>query len=145
MLALIRQLQARRGCSIVLSSHLLPDVEAVCEQVIVLSSGRLIHAGPLASMRAEKKEYYEVRVKGDAPAFAETLRRAGCQAELVEGALRVRVGPGEDADAIFREAQATGIQVRHLARCKPSLEEAFLEVLQRGAAPSAAPSAGVGA
>ena len=130
MLALINQLPARRSCSIILSSHLLPDVESVCQSVIVLAEGRLIHTGAIAEMRGKDDDYFQVRVKADSERFAKILNGAGLQAEIVDGLLQVRVAPEQDADVIFKHAVDAEIQVRHLARCKATFEDAFLDVLQ---------------
>ncbi len=139
MLALIRQLPPRRQCSIILSSHLLPDVEAVCDQVIVLSSGRMIHAGRIAEMGGRDRDFFEVRVKSEPERLVEILNGAGDHAELHDGALRVRIAPDTDADKIFRLALDAKIQIRHLARCKTSLEDAFLDVLRKGSTAGSAP------
>jgi ABC-2 type transport system ATP-binding protein len=130
MLALIRELPAKRGCSILLSSHLLPDVEAVCASAILLSEGRVLFSGPIAEMRAQEGELYEVRVKAEPERLQGALAAAGCQAELEEGTLRVRLPPGHDPDLIFRSALDIGVQVRHLAPLRQTLEAAFLRILQ---------------
>ncbi|MCC6747674.1 MAG: ABC transporter ATP-binding protein [Deltaproteobacteria bacterium] len=131
MLALITQLPARRSCSIMLSSHLLPDVEEVCDQVIVIAEGQVRFSGPLAELRGTQDGYYEVRVKADADRLRTLLDAAGCQALVEDGLLKVRLPPGADPDLIFRTALDAQIQVRHLARCELSLEAAFIAVLER--------------
>jgi ABC-2 type transport system ATP-binding protein len=133
MLRLIAELPEKRGCSIILSSHLLPDVEAVCQRAILLSEGRLLHSGSIAEMRGLEQNRYEVRVKADAERFADELRAAGCQAELEEGALLVRLPPGADPDLIFRRALEAGVQVRHLQPVRLTLEAAFLRLVDGGA------------
>jgi ABC-2 type transport system ATP-binding protein len=131
MLALISELPEKRGCSIMLSSHLLPDVEAVCKNAILLSEGRVIFSGPIAEMRGQEQSLYEVRVKADAEKLQAALNGGGCQAELHEGALQVRLPPGEDTDLIFARALELGLQVRHLAPLRPSLENAFVRLIEK--------------
>ena len=64
MLALVSSLPARTGCSIVLSSHLLHDVERVCERAILLHEGKIVYSGTIEALRKEgQKDVYEVRVK----------------------------------------------------------------------------------
>jgi ABC-2 type transport system ATP-binding protein len=130
MLALIRDLPGKRSCSILLSSHLLPDVEAVCESAILLAEGKVLFSGPIAEMRREDGNLYEVRVKAEPERLQGALGAAGCQAELHEGALQVRLPPGADTDVIFARALELGLQVRHLAPLKQTLEDAFLRILQ---------------
>jgi len=131
MLALIRELPEKRGCSIILSSHLLPDVEAVCSDAILLNQGQVLFSGSIAEMKGEEQALYEVRVKTEPAQLAETLTGAGCQAELEGGAVLVRLPPGADPDLIFRSALQGGLQVRHLAPRRLTLEAAFLKILER--------------
>jgi ABC-2 type transport system ATP-binding protein len=129
MLALIQDLPEKRGCSIMLSSHLLPDVEAVCKSAILLNEGQLLYSGPIEKMRGQEGNLYEVRVKADAQRFCETLRGAGCEATLHEESLLVRLPPDKDPDLIFARALETNIQVRHLEPSRLTLESAFLRML----------------
>ena len=142
MLALIQDLPEKRGCSIMLSSHQLPDVEAVCKSAILLNEGQLLYSGPIEKMRGQEGNLYEVRVKADAQRFCETLRGAGCEATLHEESLLVRLPPDKDPDLIFARALETNIQVRHLEPSRLTLESAFLRMLApAGVAASAAAGA----
>lgn len=135
MLSLISQLPGRRGCSILLSSHLLPDVEEVCESAILLNKGKVLFSGPIEEMHGSKQEIYQVRVKDRAKDLAQGLEQKGCVVQQEEGALMVRLPPGEDPDLIFAQALEGGIQVRHLSRVEQSLESSFLRILTHGEAP----------
>lgn len=132
MLALITQLPEKRGCSIILSSHLLPDVEAVCDQAILLNEGHLLFFGPIASMHEQQRETFEVKVKADEGRLADGLRAAGCSVALKEGLLMVQLPDGADTDLIFKRAQEAKIQVRHLAPVRQTLESAFVRLLEQG-------------
>ena len=130
MLALIRQLPQRRDCSVILSSHLLPDVEAVCEHAILLSEGQVLFSGAIAEMQNNSEPKFEVRAKHQQARLAELLARAGCQVEQHHGQpLLVQLAADQDQDLIFKVALEAGIQVRHLAPLRQSLEAAFLRIL----------------
>ena len=131
MLALIAELPRRRGCSIILSSHLLPDVEEVCEHAILLNGGRLIHSGSIAEMRGEQRDTYEVRLKQDGARLAELLDQEGCQVDVRRnGTLWVHLPVGGSTNLIFERALEAGLQVRHLAPLQQTLEHAFVRLLQ---------------
>jgi ABC-2 type transport system ATP-binding protein len=131
MLTLITQLPERRGCSIILSSHLLPDVEAVCESAILLNEGQVVFSGAISEMRGEQRDTYEVRVKDGGPRLAEILEQEGCQADVQQnGALWVHLPAGGDTDMIFAKALEAELQVRHLTPLKQTLESAFVRLLQ---------------
>ena len=133
MLALIRQLPERRGCSIILSSHLMRDVEDICGYAIVLKQGEVRYSGSVKDMEEGQENAYEVRVKGQPGDLARRLTRAGCGVEDKDGRLVVSLGDGQDPDVIFQQAQEAGIQVRHLAPVQQSLERAVMRLLSGGA------------
>lgn len=134
MLALIRQLPRRRDCSIILSSHLLPDVEAICDHAILLDQGQVRYSGSIAEMHEGKRHTYEVRVKDGRRRLGGLLEEAGCGVELQDGCLLVELCAGGDPDLIFAQALEAGIQVRHLAPVRQSLESAFVRILAGAAA-----------
>jgi ABC-2 type transport system ATP-binding protein len=132
MLTLIRELPEKRDCSIILSSHLLPDVEEVCDSAILLNDGQLLFAGPIEEMHEKQRDLYEVRVKEGDIHLAQLLEGEGCRVDRTEGALLVQLPDGQDSDLIFRRALAGDIQVRHLAPQRRSLESAFVRLLEGG-------------
>jgi ABC-2 type transport system ATP-binding protein len=142
MLTLIQQLPMRRKCSIILSSHLLPDVEAVCHDAILLNRGKVLYSGAIAEMHGDQRPAFEVRVKEGTERLAVLLRQAGCEARREQGGLLVQLGADQDTDIIFRQAQEAGAQVRHLAPVQDSLEASFLRILEGTADPAPAPGAG---
>ncbi|HKA88181.1 MAG TPA: ABC transporter ATP-binding protein [Haliangiales bacterium] len=126
MLALIADLPARRGVGVILSSHLLPDVERVCDEVMVLAAGRLEFTGTIGALRGDSEERFAVRVKDGLDKLAGALAAAGLDARRDGEELSLLL-PGGDTDAVFAAARAAGVQIRHLAPLKRSLEAAFLE------------------
>jgi ABC-2 type transport system ATP-binding protein len=128
MLELVRDLARRKNVNVIVSSHLLPDVEFTCDDVVVLDKGRIAAAGPIAALKQPRGRVYELRVKaaGDVDPFLEALRTAGLECHATEeDVMRVFV-PGDDgARDIFRLAAAAGVQVRHLRPSVPTLEDVF--------------------
>ncbi len=129
MLALVRDLAHNKGVSLILSSHLLPDVEHTCDHVVVLDGGRVAAQGPIAALKQPRGRVYELRVKapdGGADAFLDRLRAAGLDCHATdEDVMRVFV-PGEGgARDIFALAAAARVQVRHLRPSVPTLEDVF--------------------
>jgi ABC-2 type transport system ATP-binding protein len=126
MLELIRDLAHEKGMNLILSSHLLPDVEYTCDHVIVLDKGRVVAEGPIKDLKGPTGRVYEVRIKGDRHAFTETLHAAGMQYhETDEDLMRVFVPETESARTLFMLAARQGVQVRHLRPSLPTLEDVF--------------------
>jgi len=129
MLELIRDLAGNKGVNLILSSHVLPDVEHTCESVVVLDKGHVATAGPIAALKQPRGRVYELRVKtsgSDLDSFFERLRVAGLDCHLTdEDVVRVFV-PGEGgAREIFALAAGEHVQVRHLRPSVPTLEDVF--------------------
>ncbi len=135
MLELVRDLALNKGVNLILSSHLLPDVEFTCEHVIVMDHGKVVAAGPIAGLKQPRGRVYELRVK--MPDGPETLDRfvAGLESQGLEchrtddEVMRVFV-PGEGgAQALFAQAAASHVQVRHLRPSVPTLEDVFAKAV----------------
>jgi ABC-2 type transport system ATP-binding protein len=137
MLDLARDLAANKGLSLLFSSHLLPDVEFVCDHVLVLGGGRLLAQGNLQALKGHHDHVFEVRVKADAPGFARRLGEAGCGVEARTDRLVVRLPAGQSQRLIWEVAAAAGEQVRYLRPQRSSLEEVFLKALDEGSPYSA--------
>src|SRR5688500_19833623 len=95
MIELARDLAHNKGMSLLFSSHLLPDVESVCDHVLVLGRGRLLAQGDIQQLKGLHEHAYEVRVKADAGGFARRLGEAGCAVESRDDRLVVRLPRGE--------------------------------------------------
>ncbi len=129
MLGLIRDVSTRRQMSLILCSHLLRDVEAVCENVIVFNLGKVAATGAIADLTGTRRSVFEVRVKGDEAAFLTDLKDAGCEWVEGEDSYRIFLTDGQGPELIFRTARESGVQVRHLRPGAESLEDVFLKAL----------------
>jgi ABC-2 type transport system ATP-binding protein len=129
MIQLARDLSHNKGMNLLFSSHLLPDVEAVCDHVLVLGRGRLLAQGNIQELKQAHPRSYDVRVKGDANPIAARLRSAGGHANLHGDAIRVELPEGQTTDLIWRIAAEAGEQVRYLRPHRSSLEDVFLEAV----------------
>jgi ABC-2 type transport system ATP-binding protein len=129
MLELVRDLARNKGVSLILSSHLLPDVESTCTDVVVMDKGRIAAAGPIASLKQPRGRVYELRVKtptGGVDAFLTRLQAAGLECHATdEDVMRVFVPGDGGARALFALAAAERVQVRHLRPSVPTLEDVF--------------------
>ncbi|HKN49921.1 MAG TPA: ABC transporter ATP-binding protein, partial [Actinomycetota bacterium] len=126
MLALVRDVSDRRQMSLILCSHLLRDVEQVCENVIVFNLGRVAASGRIADLTGPRRSVYDVRVKGDPAAFLTDLKDHGCEWREGEDGYRVFMSDGLGPELIFRTAREAGVQVRFLRPGAETLEDVFL-------------------
>ncbi len=134
MLELIMDLPRKRDCSIVISTHLLPDVDRICDQVIIMQQGMMRFTGTIEALRSSgvgaNESIIEVEMRDPTDEFAAHLRKVGCAVEDRPGLRLIITMPGgEDTSFVMREAVGTGAQVRHLEVRLETLEEAFLRVV----------------
>jgi ABC-2 type transport system ATP-binding protein len=138
MLELIRDIAHNKGINLILSSHLLPDVEYTCDYVVVLDKGSVATHGPIDALKGPAGRVYEVRVKATgAPvvAFVAALNAIGFEChETDEDIMRVFI-PGEfetrggDQRRLCEIAQHTQVQVRHMRPSLPTLEDVFARAI----------------
>ena len=131
MLELVRDLGHNKGVSLILSSHLLPDVEYTCDSVVVMDKGQVATQGPIKELKGPAGRVFELRVKGDLRGFVDVLAREGMEVHATdEDVMRVFVPAGAgDQRAIFSAASRFGAQVRHLRPSVPTLEDVFAKAI----------------
>ena len=134
MLRLIRSLFDRAGVSVVLSTHILRDVETVCDAVVILGSGRLLVHDSVATLRKPVAESLVVALDRPNDAYAEALRSEGARfEERRAGELRLFGDAREAAGLALRAARRSGAVVRRLERGRNSLEDIYLAAVGGGA------------
>ena len=127
MLRLLLALGKDHGKSFILCTHLLGDVERVCETVLILHEGRILQQGPVSTLRQRRQHRYRLRIEGDATAFREELESEGVTLvrDHGRGELRVAVPAGWVTRAFFVLADNHGVLLRGLRPDDESLEELF--------------------
>jgi ABC-2 type transport system ATP-binding protein len=131
MLRLLLDLGRDHGKSLLLSTHLLGDVERVCETVVILHQGQVLRQGQVAELRTRRHDRYRLQIQGNPKAYAEELRLEGARVvdDNGRGELRVAVPPGWATRAFFALADNHGVLLRGLQRDDEELEELFHRVI----------------
>jgi ABC-2 type transport system ATP-binding protein len=138
MLELIRDLAHNKHVNLILSSHLLPDVEYTCDRVVVMDKATVVAQGPIGELKGPAGRVFELRVKGELQSFLQVLHDQGLETHNTdEDILRVfvpadatsRFGTQTDQQAIFALAARHGVQVRHLRASLPTLEDVFAKAV----------------
>jgi ABC-2 type transport system ATP-binding protein len=132
MLRLVKALATNHGKSVLLSTHLLADVEAVCERVVILAGGLVRGQGTVAELCARRQDRFRLRVQGTgASAFRDALVRAGVVllGDTGQGEWRVAVPAGWTNLTFFHHADTCGVVIRSLVRDDETLEELFLRAV----------------
>src|SRR5262249_15237075 len=118
---------AASGMSIVFSSHILGEVEQICDSVTIISRGKRIVAGPVAEVLAShSSDEVRVRVDGDLLAAEKALRDSGIG--VVVAGEHLTVSGVDNPARITRVLAASDLYVSELSRVKVDLEDVFLEL-----------------
>jgi ABC-2 type transport system ATP-binding protein len=129
-----------QGKTVIVSSHLLAELEAVCDWLIVVDQGGLVHCGPVDELGAGTDDILVVGAGRQCrQPLAEAIRRVGRDAVIHDegaGSLRIVLTPGEDsyalAAAINDEAHRSGVVLNELQHVRADLEARFLSLVGVG-------------
>ena len=125
MLALVRKTYREFGISIVLSSHLMGDVERTCDRIALLREGRLVQEGAVSEFTLETERLLVEMEEGET-AFAEALRAVGLSVEPADrGGLLIEGRDGRVQDLILEALVRTGAPLRRMAPRRRALAELF--------------------
>ena len=130
VLELARDLARHKGMSLLFSSHLLPDVEAVCDYVIVLASGKLLAQGLIQELKQVHRQSFELRLKADPGPFSRRLTALGCSTQTHDDVLRVVIPEGQSPQMLWQVAADSHEQIRYLRPQRSTLEEVFLNAVE---------------
>lgn len=130
ILDLIKDITAKKDIHVLISSHILPDIEATCAYVVILNKGKLATEGALRALKQVKYSLYEIKLKGETKGFFKKLKGIGSEVqELEEGILKLYLPPEYNSKEIFRIAAEEAIQIRHFIKSQTSLEDIFARIV----------------
>ncbi|MCE2412830.1 ABC transporter ATP-binding protein [Candidatus Poribacteria bacterium] len=132
MLELVKDIATDKNINVILSSHLLPDVEFACQEIIALSHGSVAIQGQIEELKENKGHSFDLKIVGDSKAYITTLERHNFQVELhPDKRLRVTSARQDQTETtfFFKLAYDTGVQLRQLRGVKHTLEDIFAEVM----------------
>ncbi len=114
-----------------LSTHILPDVRAICDTVAILAEGEVRVVDSLEKLSRPASPAVHVRTSSDAAPLIRRVEAAGGKVTVSEdGSLQVVVGGAEAAGYVWRWAEETGVGIRSLVPSRNSLEQIFLDAVR---------------
>jgi ABC-2 type transport system ATP-binding protein len=142
MIKLIREIRDTRGIHLIVSSHLLRDVEECCEEVLILKDGMIAATCNLEAERRANLNFIEMEVfsegdfgqgdvAGGVAAFADAIGNLGCEfASLGHGRFKMVLSDGVEVRDLYRLASERRVQIRRLSHRHDSLEDIFLKAME---------------
>ena len=133
MIKMIREIRDSGQAHIVLSSHLLRDVEECCEEILILKDGRLVVYCNLEEERKANKKFLMLETRGNQEAFAAAIKATGCEYAITsDHRLKVILQDGTEIRDLYRLAAESQVQIRRLTYKRDSLEDIFLKAMENG-------------
>lgn len=137
VLDLIVRLRSEGGPAVLISTHLLHDIERTCDSVMVMQAGQVRYAGPLDTLRARRPSRFEVRTRGAATPLIAALEAdvEEVQPTRRDDTFEVTLRRGTSPKVIWDAAARADLSIWHLEPQSLSLEEAFMTLIgERGGA-----------
>lgn len=132
MLELIREVRDSGKATIVLSSHLLRDVEESCDEILILKNGHIVANCNLEEERRANKQFVELETRNGSQAFVDAIGRLGCEyAEAGLQRLKIVMTNGMEIRDIYKIAAEQNVQIRRLNYKRDSLEDIFLKAMEQ--------------
>jgi ABC-2 type transport system ATP-binding protein len=131
MLDLVRDIRDRAETHILLSSHLLRDVESVCDEVLILKGGEIADSCNLEAERRANRSFVEVELQTPEPGFAAALAALGCElATTGDAALKLVLPDDVSVRDLYAAADRLGVGIRRLDIKRDSLQDIFLRAME---------------
>ncbi len=133
MIKLIREIRDSGEAHIVLSSHLLLDVEECCDEILILRDGQIAVYCNLEEERKSNRKFLLMETRGEQREFVEAIAGLGCEYALTgDHRLKVVLQEGVEVRDLYRLAADKQVQIRRLSYKRDSLEDIFLKAMENG-------------
>jgi ABC-2 type transport system ATP-binding protein len=131
MIRLVQEIRDSGQAQIILSSHLLRDVEECCDEVLVLKDGKIAFHGNLEEERKANRKFLQVETRGDDRAFAAAAEAIGCTCALLgSGRMKMVLPDSVAVKDLYKLAAAQQLQIRKLDYKRDSLQDIFLKAME---------------
>jgi len=123
-----------QGKTLFVNSHMLGEVELLCDRVAILVKGKIRREGPLSSLRAPNPEYRLTLAGSDEDTARAALAASGHEAESIPAppgltVWRLEVGDRSELNAVLDATRSAGLEIEEVQRVRASLEEVFVQTI----------------
>src|SRR6184192_705763 len=133
MIKMIREIRDSGQAHIVLSSHLLRDVEECCDEILILRDGQIVVYCNLEEERKANKKFLMLETRGELQKFVEGVSAMGCECAVTsDHRLKVILQEQTEIRDLYRLALQYQVQIRRLTYKRDSLEDIFLKAMENG-------------
>jgi len=141
MIELIQEIRKEGNVRLLISSHLLRDIDETCDEVLILKGGRIAALSNIEAERRSNRSFMELETVGPAEPFAARVRGLGCEcASFPGGRIKLVIPDSVEVRDLYVAAAQEGVQIRRMHQRRDSLEDIFLRAMNGETMRYAAPT-----
>ncbi len=134
MIQLIKDIHKQGNVHLLISSHLLRDVDETCDEVLILKNGRIAALCNIEEERRSNRSFIELETVGATERFSVSVRGLGCEcASFPGGRIKLVMPDHIEARDLYVIASEQGVQIRRMNQRRDSLEDIFLRAMENEA------------
>tara|TARA_Y100001970_G_scaffold220324_1_gene270540 strand:- start:13845 stop:14837 length:993 start_codon:yes stop_codon:yes gene_type:complete len=131
MLQTLRRTVTEGGRSVIMSSHVMDDVQEVCDRIVMIHKGKIVVQGKIDELVSQVEQEIEISVWGGASKMEDQLISMGISVRRLGRNMRVSKTSEETYSRILEAASLCGVQVRKMSDYEPDLEDIFLLIMDK--------------
>ncbi|MGD0737141.1 MAG: ABC transporter ATP-binding protein [Terracidiphilus sp.] len=131
MIQLIKDIRKEGSIRLLISSHLLRDIDETCDEVLILKNGRIASLCNIEEERRSNRSFMELETVGATESFSVSIRRLGCEcATFPGGRIKLVIPDQVEVRDLYVIASEQGVQIRRMNQRRDSLEDIFLRAME---------------
>jgi ABC-2 type transport system ATP-binding protein len=131
MIQTIQEIRKEGSIRLLISSHLLRDIDETCDEVLILKQGRVAALRNIEEERRSNRNFIEMETVGSTTDFCERLRARGCEcASFPGGRVKLVMPDSIEVRDVYVLASESNIQIQRINRRRDSLEDIFLRAME---------------
>jgi ABC-2 type transport system ATP-binding protein len=130
MIQVIKEIRKEGDIHLLISSHLLRDIDETCDEVLILKDGRIAALCNIEEERRSNRNFMELETVGATERFSVSIRGLGCEcASFPGGRIKLVMPETIEARDLYVIASEQGVQIRRMNQRRDSLEDIFLRAM----------------
>jgi ABC-2 type transport system ATP-binding protein len=131
MIELIKEIRTEGSVRLLISSHLLRDIDETCDEVLILKKGRIAALCNIEAERRSNRSFMELETVGATEKFSSSIRALGCEcASFPGGRIKLVIPDQIEVRDLYVIAADQGVQIRRMHQRRDSLEDIFLRAME---------------
>jgi ABC-2 type transport system ATP-binding protein len=132
MIQLIKDIRKEGSIRLLISSHLLRDIDETCDEVLILKNGRIASLCNIEEERRSNRSFMELETVGATERFSVSIRGLGCEcATFPGGRIKLVIPDHIEVRDLYVIASEQGVQIRRMNQRRDSLEDIFLRAMDK--------------